>query len=363
MSHTLSRTLSPEELDAFGAELDALRLRVLADVGEKDAAYIRKVQGWVRYSEVAGRILLFGGILPPLWVLGTGLLAVSKILENMELGHNVMHGQYDWMNDPNLSSTHYDWDNVCPAQGWKNTHNFEHHTYTNVVGKDRDVGYGLLRLFPEQKWKPRHRFQIFAAMTLASLFQWGVAMHDVATDLVARGKKSPEDAWRDFKPVMRKGFKKVFKDYILFPALAGPFFLPVLLGNMTANLIRNLWSFAIIFCGHFTEDAVTFDESVLENESQGHWYRRQILGSSNLTGGKIFHIFSGNLSHQIEHHLFPDIPACRYADMAVEVQEICARYGQNYNTGSFWKQFGTVIKRIWTFSFPNAEAKQEIATA
>lgn len=355
-----SRRLSKEELDAFGAELNALRQRVVNDLGEEDAAYIRKVQAWVRYTEVAGRGLLFGGILPPLWIAGTGLLAASKILENMELGHNVMHGQYDWMNDPDFTAARYDWDNVCPADGWKRTHNYEHHTYTNVLGKDRDVGYGLLRLFPEQRWKPRHRTQVLQATALALLFQWGVAMHDVATDLVAKGQKSWEEAWRDFKPVLRKAARKIFKDYLLFPALAGPFFLPVLLGNLTANLIRNVWSFAIIFCGHFTEDSVTFPLESIENESQGHWYMRQIQGSSNLTGGRLFHIFSGNLSHQIEHHLFPDIPARRYAEIAPEVQAICAKYGQHYNTGSFWKQFGSVLKRIWVYSFPTKEEESSL---
>jgi hypothetical protein len=31
-------------------------------------------------------------------------LANAKILDNMEIGHNVMHGQYDWTGDPALNS-------------------------------------------------------------------------------------------------------------------------------------------------------------------------------------------------------------------------------------------------------------------
>ncbi len=347
-----SRVLNEEELLEFGRKLDALREKTLAKVGQEDADYIKNIQAWVRYTEVAGRAMLFAGILPPFWIAGTLSLAASKILENMELGHNVMHGQYDWMNDPSLDSTTYDWDNVCPSSGWKNTHNFQHHTYTNVLGKDKDIGYGLLRLFPEQRWSPRYQNQAFQAFALASLFQWGVALHDVDTDAVAHGTKSKADAWRDFQPVWKKAVKKVFKDYLLFPALAGPFFLPVITGNLTANLIRNYWSFAIIFCGHFSEDAVSFPIECLDYYSFGHWYWRQIQGSSNLTGGKLFHIFSGNLSHQIEHHLFPDVPAYRYAEMAPEVEQLCAEYGQKYNTGSFSKQFKEVIGRIVTYAKP-----------
>ena len=91
----------------------------------------------------------------------------------------------------------------------------------------------------------------------------------------------------------------------------------------------------------------------MRNESRGQWYLRQLRGSSNLTGGRLMNLMTGNLSHQIEHHFFPDIPANRYAAMAVEVREICARHGQHYNTGSMPVQFGQVIWRILRHAFPS----------
>jgi linoleoyl-CoA desaturase len=78
-----------------------------------------------------------------------------------------------------------------------------------------------------------------------------------------------------------------------------------------------------------------------------------MLGSANLTGGRLFHILSGNLSHQIEHHLFPDIPAHRYAEIATEVREICARYGLPYNTGPLHRQFGSVVRKIVRLALPS----------
>ena len=122
---------------------------------------------------------------------------------------------------------------------------------------------------------------------------------------------------------MRKVRNQALKDYVLFPALTGPLFPLTLAGNATANLVRNIWTFNIIFCGHFPAGVATFTEEECEDESRGHWYYRQLLGSANITGGKLFHMMTGNLSHQIEHHLFPDIPARRYPEIAVEVQEIC----------------------------------------
>ena len=90
--------------------------------------------------------------------------------------------------------------------------------------------------------------------------------------------------------------------------------------------MRNIWAYSIIFCGHFPTGVATFtEEETRGRDRRGHWYIRQMLGSANITGGKLFHIMSGNLSHQIEHHLFPDLPARRYPQIAAEVREICAR--------------------------------------
>lgn len=354
---TQSRRLSPEEVEAFGAELDALRNEIMAQVGAREAAYIRRTQALVRYTEIGGRALLFAGWLPPAWLAGAGLLGLSKIVENMELAHNVMHGQYDWLNDPSLRGDTYDWDNACDSDAWRHSHNYMHHTFTNVRGKDRDVGYGLLRMFPEQKWSPKYLAQPVNAFMLAAFFEWFVAVHDLEIDRAVAGKKKWREVLRELPPVLRKGARQAGKDYVLFPVMAGPAFLPVFTGNLAANFMRNFWAFAIIFCGHFTEDVTLFEPETLAGETRGAWYLRQLHGSGNLEGGKLLHFMSGNLSHQIEHHLFPDVPAVRYAEMAGRVREICENYGQRYNTGSFAKQFTGVLKRIAHHTLPSKPKK------
>lgn len=353
---TKSRELNASEKDAFAAEIDALRARTLADVGEKDARYIRRVVKTIRYLEVLGRGLLFAGVFPPALILGAIVLGIAKILDNMELGHNVMHGQYDWMQDPALNGKTYEWDIVATGDNWRKTHNYRHHTYTNVKGMDEDIGYGVLRLFPEQRWRPRYLLQPLYAVVFALLFQWGVAVQELRMGLWFTGRVPKEKILRDVMPVFRKARRQIIKDYVIFPLLAGPFFLPVIIGNLIANGIRNVWTFSIIFCGHFTADAEVFPKSIIQNETRGSWYVRQLRGSSNLSGGKLFHIMTGNLSHQIEHHLFPDLPARRYAEMSVEVKEICRRYGQHYNTGSLLKQCAQVSYRVIRYAFPGGKA-------
>ena len=358
MAAPRNRALTPAELQAFGDELDALRVRTVATLGEADARYIRRIVAAVRYTGLAGRALLFLGafvhsVLWPAWIAGVALLTLSKILENMELGHNVMHGQYDWMGDAQLNGNTYEWDIVATGDNWRKTHNFKHHTYTNVRGMDDDIGYGLLRIFPEQRWRPFYLAQPFIAVVFALLFEWGVAIQDLRLGRWFAGKMKRGELRRTFLPVGRKMGRQILKDYVVFPALAGPFFLPVLLGNLAANVLRSIWTFVIIFCGHFTADAETFPKESIKGESRGHWYLRQLRGSSNLAGGKLLNVLSGNLSHQIEHHFYPDIPANRYAALAVEVKAICARYGQHYNTGSLPRQFGQVMWRIVRHAFPS----------
>ncbi|MGA7439768.1 MAG: acyl-CoA desaturase [Luteibacter sp.] len=365
MSRIRNRTLSAAEQDAFGVELDAIRARVTADIGPSDARYIRRVVAGVRWTGVAGRALLFLGafvhaVLVPAWIIGTLLLGLSKILENMELGHNVIHGQYDWMNDPKLNGKTYEWDIAATSQAWRKTHNFQHHTYTNVRGMDDDIGYGLLRIFPEQRWRPFYLMQPIIAVVFALLFQWGVAIQDLRIGRWFAGKMKPGELRKAFRPVGRKMGKQLLKDYVVFPLLAGPFFLPVLLGNLVANGLRNVWTYVIIFCGHFTADAEVFPKEVLRNETRGHWYLRQLRGSSNISGGKVIDLLSGNLSHQIEHHFYPDLPANRYATIAVEVKEICTRYGQHYNTGSLPRQFGQVVWRILRHALPSRPRKLRV---
>ncbi len=360
---TTHTQLTPEQLEALGNELDALRNRVLADLGERDAQYIRRMIKTQRGLEIAGRALLEAGVLPPAWLGGVAALSLSKILDNMEIGHNVMHGQYDWMKDPALDSKVFEWDTACPGDQWRHSHNYLHHTHTNVLGKDRDIGYGILRMSEDQPWRRRDLANPAYALLLALLFQWGVALHDLEIDRIEAGQIELSDKRDILRAIWGKGRRQVLKDYVLFPLLAGPGAPFVITGNLSANLVRNVWSFTIIFCGHFPDGVEEFSETDVENESRGGWYLRQMLGSANLTGSRLFHILSGNLSHQIEHHLFPDIPAHRYAEIAVEVREICERYGLPYNTGPLHKQFGSVVKKICRLALPARGNEQEAAQA
>ena len=353
MTTTAARyNLTPEQLDAFGKEIDAIRQEAVDNLGQGDVDYLRTMIKVQRGLEIGGRGLLFAGFLPPAWLAGTAMLGISKILDNMEIGHNVMHGQYDWTGDPALAGRDFEWDTVCPADQWRHSHNELHHTWTNIVGKDKDVGYGILRMSEDQRWKPIHLANPAIAVVLGLLFQWGVMLHDLDIEGVLTGEVTRAEIAPKAKEMGRKAGRQVLKDYVLFPLLTGPSALSTLAANATANLVRNVWSFAIIFCGHFPLEVEQFTVEECEGESRAQWYVRQAMGSANIEGGEVFHVLSGNLSHQIEHHLFPDLPAARYAAIAPEVRAAAERNGIHYETGRLRRQLWSVARRICRLALP-----------
>jgi linoleoyl-CoA desaturase len=375
MTDVLPVELDPDVIEQFGRELDEIYDETIADLGERDERYIRRLIRTQRSLAVGSRLaMLAGAAIRPtgylgrrvgtrghvagmaLLGLGTAGLGLAKILENMEIGHNVMHGQWDWMNDPEINSTVWEWDTVCSADHWKHGHNVIHHTWTNVMGMDRDIGYEIIRTTSEKPWNPVYLAQPVYSTLLMLLFEWGVGVHEVDFDKLAVGtpeqKAVQVELLRNFS---RKAGRQIAKDYVLWPSLAGPGFVDVAAADAIANVIRNVWAYTIIFCGHFPDGVHLFGKEVIEDESRAGWYLRQLLGSANISGGPAFHVLAGNLSHQIEHHLFPDMPSTRYKQVAPRVKALCARYGLPYNTGPLRRQFGTTTRKIWRYALPGGK--------
>jgi fatty acid desaturase len=350
--------LSAQDIEDIGVELDAIRAEVIASRGERDAAYIRKVIDGQRKLELSSRALLLFSLFPPAWVLGAAGLSISKIVENMELGHNVMHGQWDWMRDPKIHSTTWEWDNACPSEMWKHTHNELHHTYTNVLGKDEDLGFRVMRVDEDQEWTPFNLVQPLTNLLNACIFQYGIAIYDLEISAYLEGKTDKDVFHRQAKQVLAKIGQQVRKDYVLHPLLSGPAGLTTFTANLTADLVRNLWTHSVIMCGHFPEGVQTYEKASIVGETRGQWYLRQMLGSANISGSPLMHFMTGNLSFQIEHHLFPDLPSNRYKEIAPKVRDIFERYGLTYTNGPLPKQVASAWKKIFRLSLPNDFAQK-----
>jgi fatty acid desaturase len=404
--------LSDEQLKAIAREFDELHEQVKADLGDRDARYIRSMIALQRQLALLGRLELIASRLRLPWALGASTLGLAKILENMEIGHNVLHGQWDWMNDPVINSRAWDWDTASTAEAWRHSHNYIHHTYTNILGKDKDLGYEIMRIDPDQKWHPAYLLQPFYNLLLSLLFEWGVAFHDIDLEAIRSGEKSHAQVRQDLIGIAGKARTQIVKDYIAWPLISGLVmtgvevaaisakrsaesrrsglsrqalraarklarretdqslvtqlverrsfrepFKRTLTAGIVANLIRNVWSYAIIFCGHFPDQTYTYTQQETAEETHGGWYVRQLTGAANIDGSPLFHVISGNLGYQVEHHLFPDMPSTRYGEIAPKVREICERYGLPYNSGPFLRQLGMVQRTILRLALPGGTAR------
>ncbi len=213
--------LSEEQLEELAREFDEIRDRTFADLGERDRRYIESMIAMQRRLAVMGRVLLLGARYRPAKIAGTAALSMSKILENMEIGHNVLHGQWDWMNDPQINSSTWDWDTASTAEAWKHSHNYVHHTFTNILGKDKDLGYEIMRIDPRQRWHPVYLAQPLYNLLLMAFFEWGVALHDLDFEAIRKGRKSKAQVKRELAGIREKAKSQVVKDYIAWPLLSG----------------------------------------------------------------------------------------------------------------------------------------------
>ncbi len=408
--------LSEEQIEQIGREFDAIHDDVYDDLGDRDRRYIQSMIEMQRRLAVMGRVLLLASRFKPAWIAGTSTLSMAKILENMEIGHNVMHGQWDWMNDPQIHSSTWDWDTASTAEAWKHSHNYVHHTFTNIRGKDKDLGYEIMRIDPHQPWNPVYLLQPFYNVLLMAFFEWGVAVHDLDFEAIRTGEKSKEQVRRELKGIAGKARSQIVKDYVAWPLIsalanvaaeaalsgrnrdwgalrpgqsrkqrtrrridnavarlkgkptakddagtiasaAARTFKSTVWADVTANIVRNFWSNAIIFCGHFPDQTYSFSQEETEDESRGAWYVRQLVGAANIEGSPLFHVISGNLGYQVEHHLFPDMPSTRYAEIAPRVKEICERYGLPYNSGPFSQQWLMVQRTIMRLALPGGKPR------
>jgi fatty acid desaturase len=344
--------LSDADVEALAAELDEIRSDIEVSRGAKDRAYIMRAIGFQRCFEIAARLTIARSKGKLGWAVGTVALAAAKCIENMELGHNISHGQWDWMNDPEIHSNTWEWDTAGLTSQWRYSHNYRHHVFSNIVGVDDDLGFRVLRVTRDQEWWPALLLQPLRALLLATAFEWGVALHGLNS---VQEDENNDDAAKSAQKsaLIRKMVRQAVKDYVLIPALSRRRWRRTLGANVVANGLRNGWAYIVIVCGHFVDGAEKFTPSVLEGETKPEWYLRQMLGTANFNAGPVLGFMTGNLCYQIEHHLYPDLPHNRYPQIAERVRALCVTYDLPYTTGPLHRQYLLTVRTICKLALPN----------
>lgn len=294
--------------EALGADLDALRADIEAAIGPADLAHIERIARASRAFEIAGRLLIPLSPGPLSFAGGVVCLWIHKQLEATEIGHGVLHGAYDRVEGAERwSSRSFRWRTPIDEDAWRSLHNHRHHGNTNIAGADADLGH------------------VFRARPGAS-------------------------AARVLLGLTKKAAPYYSREYLLYPALAGPLFAKVLVGNWLSELLRDVYSVVTIYCNHDGAD-IAYYPAGTRATSRSAWYRMQIEATNNFEIPYALSLLCGGLELHIEHHLFPRLPPNRLREIAPRVRAACEAHGVRYRTASWPRTLAKVgrelVAQLW----------------
>jgi linoleoyl-CoA desaturase len=282
----------------------------------------------------------------------------------MEIGHMALHGAFDRLPDvERYQSEGFHWKAPIDEAAWHTGHNIRHHGYTNIEGSDPDLSFAVLRLSDRVPYRRMHRLQ-----PLSNLFTWfgfGAAIQLHVTGMLdlyldRHGVTREEDSEKT-RAAQRRALSKLARyyarEYVFFPALAGPFFWKTLLGNALAEAGRDVYSAATIYCGHV--GAKDYPRGA-RPKGRARWYVMQAEASRNIEIPYVLSVLSGALDKQIEHHLFPRLPPNRLREIAPRVRKICEQHAVAYLSKGWPDTLRDVFRSLYSFSRPGAAVREEV---
>lgn len=365
---TAERDLQPGLAD----ELQSLYDETRAAMGDADLAHIRAVTAYGQAINARRLELLRDGG-PRAVARATILEMLYRLLQFSELGHNILHGTYDELaGNGEYHSDRYQWDfNVDPAQ-WKVMHHEGHHPHTNIVGKDHDLGYSVLRGQAAQDWFGHHAIQLGLFAAVSPFFT------QLAPFLIANITRQVDGTRFWSRETLRAPVRIALADtkrrLVTEPLTMGPRFLPAMIANHVGGVAGYLSVLFLVAIEHHAGETEVFTDPG-PDETRDDYYRRQVRGTRNfLRSAKLdaalqrildeevpfenrpdFRIFYGGLDTHIEHHLFPDLPPNRQREVAPRVKEIVTRHGLPYHVTPLGETAALLLKALTGLSIPVGE--------
>lgn len=357
-------TLSEQDVENFTQELMALRRAANERMNLDDFKHLKKIERWGKLCTAAGYSTAW--IMPN--PVSAFLMSQGNVTRWTTIAHHVVHKGYDKIEGvpERYTSTGFakglrrflDWNDWILPQAWANEHNKLHH-YNLGEAADPDqvelnlewlrdsnlpmpVRYAIVGLFA-MSWKPVY----YAPNTLKHLRS---TKNNVLGEERQSAALSQLELWNPLNPFARDLWLKCLLPYIMVKFVLIPLlFIPlgptavisVWINTLLAEIIANLHSFLVIVPNHVGDDILLFEESA---NTKSEFFLRQITGSANFkTGGDINDFLHGWLNYQIEHHLWPDLPASQYQILQPQVKALCEKYGIPYVQESVWKRLKKTV--------------------
>src|SRR5690554_5845978 len=274
-------------------------------------------------------VLVFFTPSAPLAILLCALLGINFAVIGFNIMHEGGHGsfsRYKWLNDISAYSLNLLGGNI---HFWKQKHNIDHHTYTNIEGMDHDIDVKFMRMHKEQPRQWFHQFQHYYWVLLygISYMAW-VLFQDFekyfSRKMEKTGKRKKLNKKEHFIFWITKSAYIIF--YLILPiVMVG--WLETLIGFLILGVVCG-FSISIVFqLAHVVEGTQFPEPDISTNKIQKEWAVHQLSTTSNFaTKSKLVSWFLGGLNFQVEHHLFPGISHIHYPQINKLVEQTCADF-------------------------------------
>jgi len=363
-----------ERLESFGQAIDQIGKQAYDQVGQEDLDHIRGIRRWSRRFEISGRGLIMLAPEPLSYLAGVVALWLHKQLEAIEIGHTALHGAFNRIEGAGeFASAGFRWRIPIEEDAWRRGHNVRHHGHTNVAGKDPDIYWGIVRLTPETPHRLINYLQVPGSLLLIwpnLTFLMNAHFTGLLDLYLGNGRDNRHDfrkdrSWSSILGAHRQALRKYIpyyaREYLLFPALAGPWFAKVALGNWLSETLRDLYTAATIYCGHVGPETTSYDEGE-QPTSRGLRYEMQVRATNNFEVPWPLSILCGGLDRQIEHHLYPTLPTTRLRQIAPAVQATCEHHGVQYRNASWPRTLWGAFKQLARLSVKGSSERKAYIT-
>lgn len=282
---------------------------------------------------VAYYLLVFSHI--PVWA--SLLLCIVFGLDLAAIGFNVMHdgahGSYSkrtWINEMMAYTL-----NLMGGSSfmWKQKHNVNHHSYTNVEGWDDDIDIKpWIRTNENQRRYWFHRYQyVYWVFLYGFTYLLWVYSNDFRKYFTGKVANLPLKKM-SLKEHLIFWLSKVI---YLFVFVAVPVFMVGFINTLIGYIILSFvcgWVLSVVFqLAHVVQEVSFPIPDKASNALEHEWTVHQISTTANFgTRSKLLSWFVGGLNFQIEHHLFPKISHVHYSNISKIVKNLCEEYNIPY---------------------------------
>lgn len=268
------------------------------------------------------------------WIVAALFLGFFHSHIGISIGHDATHGAYS--KKSSISEFFAKAFDVMAASTvvWQHQHNIGHHPHSNIdedeqYDPDSRSGAPMVRLSPNQPWRPYHRYQHYYIWPLIAGMSLKWYLNDIRA-LVRRKYMTIEFFEVLSSDIVSVAFWKSF--FLLYGVLVPFMFHPWWRASAIITILVMVVSYytVLMFAVNHLTDVSEFPNKSWQTRD---WAKLQVLTSTNFANDStLWTWLSGGLNFQIEHHLFPSLCHVHLAEIAPIVKKTCEEYKVQYVT-------------------------------